>query len=79
MTKDNLAKRGIEKPPACVFCTDNETIDHLFFGCVVAKQIWVDVADTFGFISPKNILELSSFWNLNNKKSVTNIACVATI
>ena len=40
MTKDNLAKRDIEKPPECVYCTDKETIDHLFFGCVVDKGIW---------------------------------------
>lgn len=37
MTKDNLLKRGIEKPPKCMFCSEHESVDHLFFDCVVAK------------------------------------------
>lgn len=63
----------------CLFCNENETVHHLFFDCVVAKQIWFDVADTFDFNIPKNMTELSSFWKLNNKRSVINIACVASI
>lgn len=40
MTIDNLKGRGIIKPPECMFCSEHETIHHLFFECVVAKYIW---------------------------------------
>lgn len=40
MTVDNLLKRNITKPPFCRFCIENESINHLFFDCVVAKKVW---------------------------------------
>lgn len=39
MTKNNLLKRGIDKNPECLFCSEQERVDHLFFECVVAKNI----------------------------------------
>ena len=47
MSKDNLLKRGIEKSPECMFCTESESIQHLFFDCVVAKLIWEQIASFF--------------------------------
>ena len=37
LTKDNLTKRHWVGSPTCYFCLENETIDHLFFQCPVAK------------------------------------------
>lgn len=34
MTKYNLLKRHISKNPACVFCSETETVHHLFFDCI---------------------------------------------
>jgi hypothetical protein len=39
LTRDNLAKRRTVHDVSCLFCAENESIDHLFFECVVAKQI----------------------------------------
>ena len=39
LTRDNLAKRRHVEDPTCVFCGENESINHLFFDCVVASQI----------------------------------------
>ena len=79
LTRDNLNKRREVENLKCLFCNEDETVCHLFFECVVAKQVWSDISDSFEFSIPNDMNELSSFWNLNNKKSVTNIACVATI
>ena len=41
LTKDNLAKRrwhGCKKK--CVFCDSDETIDHLFISCSMARLVW---------------------------------------
>ena len=42
MTVDNLEKwRGMSnKPKNCRFCSEDETINRLFFQCVVAKTVW---------------------------------------
>ncbi len=41
LTKDNLFKRGWRKcDKLCQFCDKEESIQHLFFECSVAKLIW---------------------------------------
>lgn len=47
MTRDNLRKRHIIKPLECVFCAKHETNHHLFFDCVVAKNIWSFISQFF--------------------------------
>lgn len=61
MTKDNLLKRGIEKPPECVFCFEHETVHHLCFGCVVAKRIWKTVSDFFNLDLGKDYFSVARF------------------
>ena len=38
MDIDNLIKRNIFKPLHCQFCDENESIPHLFFDCIVARN-----------------------------------------
>ena len=78
MTKDNLLKRGITRPPECVFCKDHESIDHLFFGCVFAKQIWSEMSRIISHDVGNNYLSIARFWPANKNKLVFNsvFACV---
>lgn len=46
MTIDNLIKRNIFKPIQCQFCTEHESIPHLFFECIIARNIW-DYVESF--------------------------------
>ena len=39
LTKDNMIKRNWQGDPSCYFCPSNESINHLFFLCPVAKVI----------------------------------------
>jgi hypothetical protein len=48
LTRDNMLKRKRVGDPTCQFCKENETNDHLFFRCVVAKVIWGIVAQCIG-------------------------------
>jgi hypothetical protein len=48
LTKDDMLRRRWQGDPACYFCDDDETIDHLFFGCPIAKVIWGVMAICFG-------------------------------
>jgi hypothetical protein len=40
LTKDNLGKRGWVGENNCVVCAWDESIDHLFFACPIARMIW---------------------------------------
>lgn len=56
LTKDNLIKRKWKGDPVCYFCSNPESIQHLFFQCPVAKTIWAVVAKCFGAdIVPRNL------------------------
>jgi hypothetical protein len=36
-TFDNLNRKETSKPEQCCFCSENESIRHLFFECAVAR------------------------------------------
>jgi hypothetical protein len=40
LKKDNMKNRKWKGNPACVFSFQPETVDHLFFQCIVAKCVW---------------------------------------
>jgi hypothetical protein len=47
MTRNTLRCRGIPKPMECSFCKEFESVDHLFFDCIVSKNIWLLVEKMF--------------------------------
>jgi hypothetical protein len=47
LTRDNLAKRREVLDQTCSFCSEKETIKHLFFQCIVAKRIWCTTSELF--------------------------------
>jgi hypothetical protein len=40
LTRDRLRKRGWTGDVKCVYCSQEETIDHLFVTCVFIQSIW---------------------------------------
>ena len=40
LTKDNLLKRQWNGCKRCAFCQSDETVEHLFIHCPVARNIW---------------------------------------
>lgn len=51
-TKDNLLKRNWSGDSTSQFCNEQETINHLFFGCSAAKFVWSAVATTINSLLP---------------------------
>lgn len=37
---DSLAKSREVEDICCIFCTEAEPVQHVFFDCVVTKQCW---------------------------------------
>jgi hypothetical protein len=55
-----MLKRKWVVDPTCEFCNENETNDHLFFGCVVAKVIWGIIAQSLG--ANNKPLNIKQYW-----------------
>jgi hypothetical protein len=49
LTRDNLSKRKKLDDITCLFCTEFESVRHLFFECCVAQNIWETISDMLGF------------------------------
>ena len=47
-TKDTLMAWGMEMEGNCVFCGEQETKSHLFFGCSFSQRIWKKVLQLCG-------------------------------
>jgi hypothetical protein len=45
LARDNLAKRRNLNDKTCVFCSELESVNHLFFQCCVAQAMWSYVSD----------------------------------
>uniref|UniRef100_A0A453CP96 Reverse transcriptase zinc-binding domain-containing protein n=1 Tax=Aegilops tauschii subsp. strangulata TaxID=200361 RepID=A0A453CP96_AEGTS len=79
MTRDNLRKRHIIKPLDCVFCSEHETKSHLFFECVVAKNVWPFIADHFKIQIGTDFESVARFWVSNKKNSALNMVSSAVL
>ena len=62
LTKDNLAKRNWKGNKQCCFYSSDETIQHLFFDCHVAKFLWRDVQFALDLNPPHSIAHLFGNW-----------------
>ena len=56
LTKDNMIRRRWAGDPSCKFCDQPETINHLFFQCLVAKCIWALIGKCLGANIPREIV-----------------------
>jgi hypothetical protein len=48
LTCDNLAKRRHVNDMSCLFCSEMESVNHLFFDCCIAKFMWSNVTKITG-------------------------------
>jgi hypothetical protein len=62
LTKDNLAKRNWHGSKKCVFCHQDETINHLFFQCKLARSIWSAVQIGSTLFPPRSVVNLFGNW-----------------
>jgi len=60
LTRYNLARRGWQGHQRCNFCLENESINHLFFDCAMARYVWSLVAYVVG--ADCRPCSLDQFW-----------------
>ena len=79
MTRDNLRKRQILKPEECSFCLEKESVNHLLFECIVAKNIWAVISDFFAVTIGDSFESVARFWVSNTKNAALNSICAAVM
>src|SRR4051812_30560810 len=62
LAKDNLAKRRWAGSKRCCFCDQEETIQHLFINCQLARLLWRSLHVTFNVSPPHNVDNLFGDW-----------------
>jgi hypothetical protein len=76
MTRDNLAIRRKVEDPSCLFCYE---LRHLFFECVVAKQLWSNMSDILGRDVGRDFLSIGQMWISDSRFLVDNMFCAAAL
>jgi hypothetical protein len=74
LTRDNLKKRSWIGSTDCCFCGGDESIDHLFFHCPIAKYMWrvIQVALNLRLIL-NSISNLYDNWLCKPKDKTANL------
>jgi hypothetical protein len=64
LTKDNIVRKNWPGTPTCSFCSQTESVDHLFFQCPIAKVSWRSIALCLGAHDlPNNVASYSGWIN----------------
>ena len=79
LTRDNLGKRRKVEDSTCLFCKEQESLNHLFFDCVVAKQLWEVLSSIFGIQLGNSLDNIGKFWLSNKRNGVLNICTSAAV
>lgn len=79
LTRDNLAKRRAVSDKTCLFCNDPESVCHLFFDCLVAKRLWLAIAEILELRHDWNFEVLATYRIANKKHVLTNIVSSAVV
>ena len=77
LTRDNLNKRKKVEDLTCLFCEEQETVHHLFFDCVVVKQLWSVLANIFHTQSLDSLEDVGKYWLSNKRNGIFNICTSA--
>lgn len=79
LTRDNLSKRQHLADKTCLFCTEPETVNHLFFECVVSRLMFHEVADIIQKPEITSYEQMATYWLCNERNGVVNMITTALI
>jgi hypothetical protein len=75
LTRDNLSISRKVEDPSCLFCSEAESIQHLFFECVVAKQLWAVMSEVLNRQVGSDFISVGTLWLSNKKFVIANSVC----
>lgn len=79
MTRDNMQKRNMGKPVECVFCLEHESVQHLFFDCLITKLVWEEISSFFSKQLGISVELMTSCWVAGKKMDTINSVVAAVL
>jgi hypothetical protein len=79
LTRDNVSKRKQADDKSCLFCKENESIHHLFFDCVVSRQVLVNISECLDLQCGECFESVGRMWLSNKKYMIANIFTSAAL
>jgi len=70
-------KKRDAEDKSCLFCCEEESINHLFFDCWVSKLIWGWISEVTEIQVGVDFESIGRWWISNNKNAVLNCTCAA--
>jgi hypothetical protein len=79
LTRDNLEKRKQVHDKTCLYCGELESTFHLFFDCVVARQMWCRISSVVGRVIETSFESIGICWLSNYRFLNVNIISSAAL
>lgn len=79
LTRDNLGKRRKVEDVSCLFYNELESINHVFFECAVAQQLWSVLSSIFDISLGDSIESIGKLWLSNKRNGVLNVFTSASL
>ena len=61
------------------FCGEEETVNNFFFDCCVASLMWNSISMEVCVLVGSDFESIGRWWISNNKNTVLNCVCAATL
>jgi hypothetical protein len=73
LTRDNVGKRRLVEDKTCLLCSEDETVNDLFFDCMVVRQAWETISEVVGFPISLDYVFVARCCLCNKKYGVVNM------
>jgi hypothetical protein len=78
-TRDNLVKRRKVDDETCLFCSEKESVNHVFFQCCVAKAFWVWISEIAGRNAGTDFELVATCWLSEKRFKLLNVLTSAAL
>jgi hypothetical protein len=80
LTKDNLAKRRkVDDGTSCLFCNEQESVNHLFFHCCIAHTFWGCISRISAVDIGSDYESVGKLWLQEKKYRLLNVLSSAVL
>jgi hypothetical protein len=63
---------------SCIFCSENETVNHIFFECCVSCQLWKNINEVLCVKVGHDFESVANLWLSDKKLKLVNV-CTTTV
>jgi hypothetical protein len=79
LTRDNLSKRKSLDDMSCLFCSESESVSHLFFNCCIVGCAWEILLEILNLLLGRDFESVAKLWLQNKKFKFVNLCTTAML